>query len=473
VHVAVQDQDRRLQACDPFPVRRGVPGQGGQGGRVVLPRHVTQARERGLNHAGERRFLQGEAERHRSSQRLAHVDETRRVHLPARHERGPRRPRVAMQALLARPARAAPVPAVVEQQDVEAGRGQRAGMVEAMRDVASVAVEEEHVAARGSGAGRDPPAVQPLAVFGRDAQVREGEADVRGIAVELPVGKVDERVDERGPHARERPSSCLTPPPASSVRIHVMRLRWPSRRGILRRLAILGLVVAWLGVATVLETRRLHATLPGGTRGATNVDVGQLVEDVRRLSAPDMEGRRPGTEGNARARAYVVQRLRDEGTAPLGGGYEHPFGFSHTSVKAIWRRDRPVRMDMRGTNVLALIPGSAPGPALVVSAHYDHLGIRGDALYPGADDNASGVAALLAVAHELRGRPPRHPVVLAVFDAEELGLRGSRAFVPGPPAGTPPIGMDLNLDMLSRSDGADLTVSGVGPEPWLRATVEA
>jgi len=130
-------------------------------------------------------------------------------------------------------------------------------------------------------------------------------------------------------------------------------------------------------------------------------------------------------------------------------------------------------MDMRGTNVLALIPGSAPGPALVVSAHYDHLGIRGDALYPGADDNASGVAALLAVAHALRGRPPRHPMVLAVFDAEELGLRGSRAFVAAPPADAPPIGMDLNLDMLSRSDRADLTVSGVGPEPWLRAAVEA
>ena len=89
-------------------------------------------------------------------------------------------------------------------------------------------------------------------------------------------------------------------------------------------------------------------------------------------------------------------------------------------------------MDLHGTNVLALIPGSAPGPALVVSAHYDHLGIRGDALYPGADDNASGVAALLAVARTLREAPPRHPVVLAVFDAR--GARtcaGSRAFVGG------------------------------------------
>ena len=252
-----------------------------------------------------------------------------------------------------------------------------------------------------------------------------------------------------------------------------MRLRWPTRRGILRRLAILAVFAAWFGTATLLETRRLRATLPGGTRRDTNVDAGQLLEDVRRLSAPEMEGRRTGSEGNARARSYVVQRLRDEGAAPLGGGYEHPFDFRHTSVKAIWRRDREVRMDLQGTNVLALIPGSAAGPALVVSAHYDHLGIRGDALYPGADDNASGVAALLAVARTLRDAPPRHPVVLAVFDAEELGLRGSRAFVAAPLAGTPAIGMNLNLDMLSRSDGADLTVSGVGPQPWLRPEVEA
>jgi hypothetical protein len=191
-----------------------------------------------------------------------------------------------------------------------------------------------------------------------------------------------------------------------------MRMRWPTRRGVLRRLAVLAVFAAWMGAATLLETRRLRATLPGGTRRAGNVDTGQLVEDVRRLSAPDMEGRRTGTEGNARARAYIVQRLHDEGAAPLGGGYEHPFDFSHTSVKAIWRRDRAVRMDLHGTNVLALIPGSAPGPALVVSAHYDHLGIRGDALYPGADDNASGVAALLAVARDLaRGAaaPPRGP----------------------------------------------------------------
>ena len=201
-----------------------------------------------------------------------------------------------------------------------------------------------------------------------------------------------------------------------------MRLHWPTRRGILRRLAVLAFVAVWFGATTAIEKGRLHSTLPGGTRGAANVDEGQLLEDARRLSAPDMEGRQTGTEGNARARAYIVQRLRDEEAPPLGGAYEHPFAFTHTSVRAIWRRDRAVRIPMRGTNVLALIPGSAPGPALVVSAHYDHLGIRNGNVYPGADDNASGVAALLAVARVLHAMPPRHPVVLAAFDAEELGF---------------------------------------------------
>jgi hypothetical protein len=254
-----------------------------------------------------------------------------------------------------------------------------------------------------------------------------------------------------------------------------MRFKKPTRRGILRRLAVLALFAAAYVAATVIETRRLERTLPGGTRITAQVDESQLFEDVRRLAAPDMEGRQTGTEGNARARAYVVERLRQEGAPPLGGGYEYPFSFVHKSIRALWRRDRPFRMSFHGTNVLALVPGTGAGlagPALVVSAHYDHLGIRGDALYPGADDNASGVAAVLAVARALRLAPPRHPVLLALFDGEEQGLRGSRAFVSAPPAGTPALAMDLNLDMLSRSAGSDLTVAGTGPQPWLRADVD-
>ena len=246
-----------------------------------------------------------------------------------------------------------------------------------------------------------------------------------------------------------------------------------TKRRLFRRIALVGVVAIWLAATTAIEKRRLAVTLPGGPSVATSVDEARLLEDARRLSSPEMEGRQAGTEGSARARAYIAGRLREEGAQPLGGAFEHPFDFTHTSIKAIWRRDRPVRLPMHGTSVLAVVPGQVPGPALVVSAHYDHLGIRNGTVYPGADDNASGVAALLAVAHALREHPPLHPVVLAAFDAEELGLRGARAFVTAPPPGTPPLGMDVNLDMLSRSASADLTVAGAGPRPLLRPEVEA
>src|SRR4051812_10369249 len=120
-----------------------------------------------------------------------------------------------------------------------------------------------------------------------------------------------------------------------------MRFPRPTRRGLLRRLALLAVVFAWFGAATRIEKQRLAEVLPGGSRSTSIVDEVRLLGDVRELSAPAMEGRRTGSEGNARARAYVVQRLREEGAMPLGGAYEHPFDFTHTSVRAIWRRDRP------------------------------------------------------------------------------------------------------------------------------------
>ena len=83
------------------------------------------------------------------------------------------------------------------------------------------------------------------------------------------------------------------------------------------------------------------------------------------------------------------------------------------------------------------LPGAAKGAEpryLVVSAHYDHLGVEDGQIYNGADDNASGVAALLAAARHFRAPPAHHSLVLAAFDAEELGLVGARRSSPRPRA---------------------------------------
>ena len=140
--------------------------------------------------------------------------------------------------------------------------------------------------------------------------------------------------------------------------------------------------------------------------------------------------------------------------------------------------------EARTENVVGVARGSDPGAGCVVlGAHFDHLGFGGEtsltpgvhAVHPGADDNASGVAALLAVARALRaGPPPRRSVVLAAFSGEELGLLGSSAFVKHPPPGCAPEAEQLmvNLDMVGRPQEGKLYVQGADTARGERARVE-
>ena len=103
----------------------------------------------------------------------------------------------------------------------------------------------------------------------------------------------------------------------------------------------------------------------------------------------------------------------------------------------------------------------------VVSAHYDHLGIRDGVVYPGADDNASGVAVILEVAAYCQKNPFRRSIVFAAFDAEEGGLQGARVFVATPPVPKERIALNVNLDMVSRSDKREIFIAGTYHTPAL------
>jgi hypothetical protein len=113
-------------------------------------------------------------------------------------------------------------------------------------------------------------------------------------------------------------------------------------------------------------------------------------------------------------------------------------------------------------NVLAVLPGARkPGRYVVVSAHYDHLGIdRSGEVMNGADDNASGTSALLAVARAFRdlGRAPDRSVLFLALTAEERGLVGSRQFVRDPPVPLDSILAELNMDMVGRGVADELDV---------------
>ncbi|MCB9891341.1 MAG: M28 family peptidase [Planctomycetes bacterium] len=146
----------------------------------------------------------------------------------------------------------------------------------------------------------------------------------------------------------------------------------------------------------------------------------RLEATVRHLADENFEGRGFGTEGNARAAQWIAERFAAIGLSPLGDGWFHEFKVGGKV----------------GRNVIGVLEPTARAseaewPQVLVAAHHDHLGRRGKAVYPGADDNASGVASVLALAEWFARHPGglRARLVFVSFDAEEKGLIGSRRFV--------------------------------------------
>ncbi|MFC3196212.1 M20/M25/M40 family metallo-hydrolase [Parapedobacter deserti] len=176
-----------------------------------------------------------------------------------------------------------------------------------------------------------------------------------------------------------------------------------------------------------------------------------LLNDIRTLSSAAFAGRKPGTEGHQKAIDYITAR------------------FQALSLKSFHERyiDRFAITDsLKGHNIIGCIPGKRK-EAIVISGHYDHLGERDGQIYYGADDNASGVAALLALAAYFSEHRPNHTLIFAAFDAEEMGLRGARAFVHAPPIPLEHIVLNVNLDMVSRSDRNELYACGTYHYPFL------
>ena len=192
----------------------------------------------------------------------------------------------------------------------------------------------------------------------------------------------------------------------------------------------------------------------------------QLLEDVRILSADDMQGRDAGSEGGERARAYIVSRLEALGVQPAPFGrlqrFEAP-GRTREGVKTF-----------SGVNIVGLIPGTRVADRyIVVTAHYDHVGVNDGQIFHGADDNASGVATMLELAARLKAQPPEHSVLIVALDGEERGLLGAREFVKAPPVPLSSLSLNLNFDMTARAEtDGHLWVTGTYQHPNLRPVLE-
>lgn len=193
----------------------------------------------------------------------------------------------------------------------------------------------------------------------------------------------------------------------------------------------------------------------------------RLHEHVARLASGEFEGRRGA--GGLKAGEYVASAFRELGLEPL---FEKSF-FQEIPPREAGQRPA-------GRNVGAMLRGSDPALRdewVIIAAHFDHLGVKNGVLYPGADDNASGVAMLLETARCLTqsAEKPRRSIMFVSFDLEEYALWGSRYFAEHMPVPMERVGLFVVADMIGRSLGnvCDPYVFVIGSEhaPGLRPWV--
>jgi Zn-dependent M28 family amino/carboxypeptidase len=201
--------------------------------------------------------------------------------------------------------------------------------------------------------------------------------------------------------------------------------------------------------------------LPAGiVQAQDRLDKEFILEDLRKLSHDAAEGRKTGTKGAAAARNFIIRQFSTIKVKGLKKGFRHPFSFVNSKNDTI-----------QGENVVAYVRGRQQ-KAIVITAHYDHLGVVDGKIFNGADDNASGVAALLAMADYFKNNKPNHTIVFAALDAEEMGLQGAKAFVNDPDIPMEEVILNINMDMISKNDKNELYVAGTHHTPKFKQILE-
>lgn len=171
-----------------------------------------------------------------------------------------------------------------------------------------------------------------------------------------------------------------------------------------------------------------------------NLSSEKIEHHVYVLASPEFEGRNNGTAGNDAARNYIIQLLEEYQITPANG-VRYAVPFQHLGT--------------RGTNIFGWIQGSDPELSqeyLLLSAHYDHLGKKQGVLYPGANDNASGCAALLEISRVLSQQRKylKRSIMIAFFDAEEDTMKGSLHYAANPLVPLSQLACMMDMDLVGR-----------------------
>jgi len=254
-----------------------------------------------------------------------------------------------------------------------------------------------------------------------------------------------------------------------------------------------------IAIRTALLSAALLAACRTLDRGApsTSDAADRIRRDIAYLADDRLEGRGTGTAGNDSAASWLARRHAALGlrrvvidTETAGCSADSPSERCRTFTQTFVARGPELAHSgkpegVRTQNVVAMIPGRDPslaGEVVVIGAHFDHLGRSTtgaldpearDAIRNGADDNASGTAAILELARRFAAQPARRSIVVAHFTGEELGLLGSQWFVEHSPVPLDGVAAMVNFDMVGRLRNDRLIVYGVGTARELPALLDS
>lgn len=248
--------------------------------------------------------------------------------------------------------------------------------------------------------------------------------------------------------------------------------------GLLTAVTYYGLYPGWQQWLTEREARRIEAITPQllAESGPERLNSDRMMHYLSWMAHPDRQGRESGQPGALATRHWLIEQYHSIGLLPAGQhGYLQEYEVKeHIQFSGMFRqRERQIEAITNAANILGRLPGQQPDlPYLVVTAHYDHLGVRNGEIFHGADDNASGVATMLELARYFSQHPTQHPLLFIALDSEEKGLQGAVALFQHQMLTADQLAFNINVDMLSRDTERKLFAVGTYQHPWLHPLLD-
>lgn len=185
----------------------------------------------------------------------------------------------------------------------------------------------------------------------------------------------------------------------------------------------------------------------------SSITASELQQHLTVLAADDMEGRNTGSEGQKKAGRYIIKQYEKDNIPHPEAMNSYYQPVPSEFMKKAFSPNLP-----DSENIIAFIEGSEfPEEVVVVSAHYDHVGIKNGEVYNGADDDGSGTVAVMEIAQAFQlakkeGFAPKRSILILHVTGEEYGLHGSRYYAENPVFPLKKTVADVNIDMIGRHD---------------------